>query len=391
MQGIYPPTMWPVEHVPAPDLTDVVATAFAEAFGRAPATIGRAPGRVNLIGEHTDYNGGLCLPIALPHAAYAAVGARGDGVLRVVSGQTGSWEGSLTDLHALASGPASYVLGTLWALREAGVPVDGLDLYVDSQVPMGSGLSSSAALICAVATAVAAARLTPEQLVATSIQAETEGVGAPTGGLDQTVSVLGRRGQAVLLDFGVGRDRVSRQVPWQPESAGLGLLVVDTGVRHSHADGGYGNRRTESEAAAAALGVTSLGDAVEFDSLPDPLLRRRARHVVTEIQRVRRVVEALDAGDWTSVGAAFTQSHVSLRDDFEVSCPELDAVVEVALGGGAIGARMTGGGFGGSAIVLAAEPELERIGEEVRQALVGIGTTPRFLACPASAGASLTR
>jgi len=379
-----------VEHLPSPDLTDAVCAGFADAFGRAPEAVGRAPGRVNLIGEHTDYNGGLCLPIALPHAAYAAVGRRDDGTLRVVSDQTGSWEGTLADLHAAATGPASYVTGTLWALREAGVPFAGLEVYVDSQVPMGSGLSSSAALICAVATAVAGGRLSPDELVEAAIRAETEGVGAPTGGLDQTVSVLARIGHALLLDFAAGHDRVAGHVPWLPESAGLTLLVVDTGVRHSHADGGYGNRRGESEAAAAALGVASLGDATDPESLADPLLARRARHVVTEIARVRRVVDAVEAADWTAVGRLFTASHISLRDDFEVSCPELDAVVDAALVSGGLGARMTGGGFGGSAIVLAPQDDLERIGAAVTQALGELGATPTFLPSPASAGASVT-
>ncbi|MGD9958799.1 MAG: galactokinase [Nocardioides sp.] len=378
-----------MEYLPSPDLTAAASAAFTARFGAAPDAIGRAPGRVNLIGEHTDYNGGLCLPIALPHAAYAAVARRDDGIIRVVSDQTGHWEGSTADLVPGATGDASYVLASLWAAREAGIAVNGLDVHIDSQVPMGSGLSSSAALICATVAAVADGQLTSRNLVEAAIRAENDGVGAPTGGLDQTVSVLARAGHAVLLDFAAGSERVVRQVPWRPESAGHSLLVVDTGVRHSHADGGYGNRRAESEAAAEVLGVTHLGQADDLTALDDPILARRARHVVTEISRVRSVVDAVGSGNWSEVGRLFTASHLSLRDDFEVSCAELDEVVDVALDRGALGARMTGGGFGGSAIVLAPRSEMDAIAGAIVAALTALGTTPALLHSPASAGASL--
>jgi len=357
---------------------------FREAYGAAPTALGRAPGRVNLIGEHTDYNAGLCLPIALPASAWAAVAPTDDNRLSVVSAQAGRWDGTLEDLvPGRVPGFAGYVVGALWALREAGVKVPGLEVYVDSEVPIGSGLSSSAALICAVATAVA--DLDPRELVAPCIRAEAEGVGAPTGGLDQTVSLLAEAGHALLLDFADGS---RQQVPWQPSAAGLGLLVVDTRVRHSHSDGGYGNRRAECEAAATALGVATLREADDVEGLTDEVLRQRARHVVTEIARVRRVVAALGKSDWRAVGRAFTESHVSLRDDFEVSCPELDTVVDTALAAGALGARMTGGGFGGSAIALAAADELPALRARILAAFAERGfAEPGFLDGIPSAGA----
>ncbi len=378
----------------AADLTDETVRGFTAAFGGAPSLVGRAPGRVNLIGEHTDYNAGRCLPTALPHATYAAVRHRTDGALALSAAQAPDWSGTLDDLEpGRTTGAAAYVTGTLWALREAGLGVEGLDVRIDSAVPIGSGLSSSAALICAVAAAVAEGRLSPEELVDVAIRAETEGVGAPTGGLDQTVSVLGRPGEALLLDFGPGADRVTRRVTWRPEAAGLSVLVVDTRVSHSHAGGEYGERRRECAAACTALGVATLREVTDVEALAgldDGVLVRRARHVVTETGRVGGVVDAVEADDWARVGALFTESHASLRDDFEVSCPELDAVVEASLDAGALGARMTGGGFGGSALVLVADEHREAVADGVlaRFAARGFGV-PGFLAGTASDGASV--
>ncbi len=332
-----------------------IASALA---GRLDDPVGvfAAPGRVNLVGEHTDYNAGLCLPIALPHATYAAGARRSDDRLTVTSLQQDDvLDVGLDDIAPGAvSGWAAYVAGVAWALREDGHELPGMDLVVDGRVPLGSGLSSSAALTCSVVLAMcAAAGIDPgrDRLVAATMRAESEVAGAPTGGLDQTVSLLGQAGHALLIDF---RDHGTRQVGWQPDAAELELLVVDTRAVHSHSDGGYGERRADCEAAAAELGLPSLREASEADlkRLSDHRLRRRARHVLTETGRVREVVAALERDDWHTVGALFTESHVSMRDDFEISSPELDAVVETALAHGALGARMTGGGFGGSAIAL---------------------------------------
>jgi len=357
-----------METVPARTLGQAVIDGFRAEYGGPPLHVGRAPGRVNLIGEHTDYNAGLCLPIALEHATWVALTPRADGQVRVTSMQGGSWTGSVED----RSGWATYVTA---ALREGGAR--GADVFVDSDVPLGSGLSSSAALICAVLAALGTTG------VAAAIRAETVGVGAPTGGLDQTISMLGRPGQALLIDF---ETSVHEDVPWAPEDAGLSLLVIDTRVSHAHETGEYAARRRECEAEAERLGVTTLREAMLLDREVD--LGPRARHVVSEIRRVESTVDALRADDWAEVGRLFTASHASLRDDFEVSCLELDLAVDTAIDAGALGARMTGGGFGGSAIALVRTDELDQVVSAVHARFLADGLArPQFLVARAGAGA----
>ena len=271
----------------------------------------------------------------------------------------------------------------------------GLEIRIDSDVPIGAGLSSSAALECAVAVAVAGLLDLPltdrvrERLANACVRAETEYVGAPTGGMDQTVSMLATEGSALLIDFD---DDTTTQVPLPLAEAGLTLVVTDTGVSHAHATGGYAERRAECEAAADALGLDALRQASEgdLDRLDDERLRRRARHVVTENARVTDAVEAIQRGDWTALGGLLDASHHSLRDDFEVSCPELDLAVTTAREAGALGARLTGGGFGGS--IVSVVPE-ERAGAvttalDVAFAAAGLGA-PMHLTATASAGASV--
>jgi galactokinase len=390
--------VWFVALVDPGDPADHAASlrrAYADHYGEPPATVGRAPGRVNLIGEHTDYNAGLVLPVALPHATYAAARPRGDELVRVTSRQQeDSWEGTLTELGpGSVDGWAGYAVGVVWALREAGHELPGMDLLVDSSVPLGAGLSSSAALECSVGTALLdllGRELTDDtrsQLVDAAIRAETEVVGAPTGGMDQTVAVHAAEGAALLIDFDSGE---RRHVPL--DLAGHTLLVTDTRVSHELTDGGYAARRSDCEAAARSLGVPNLRaaglDAVE--SLADERVRRRARHVVTEIDRVTATVDALADRDWDELGRLFDASHRSMRDDFEISCPELDCAVAIAVQAGAVAARMTGGGFGGSSVAVVPDERVDAVMRAVDAAFVLEGfRSPVHLRVPPSGGAGV--
>ena len=383
------------------ELADDVAQHFTALHGRAPLGVFVAPGRVNLIGEHVDYNGGLCLPMALPHATYAAIGTRADDVVTVTSRQQAEpFSGTLDTLGpGQATGWAAYAAGVLWALGKDGWELPGMDVVVDSRVPLGAGLSSSAALECAVALAVAeatGAQVDDElrsALVRACMRAEQDVAGAPTGGMDQTVALFGQADSALLLDC---RDWSTRQVPWDPAVAELVLLVVDTRASHSLSDGGYQSRRQDCETAAGILGVDVLRDvddqAAALAALDDERVRRRVRHVFTEIARVEEAVQRLEARDFAALGEAFTASHVSLRDDYEVSCAELDTVVEMALEQGALGARMTGGGFGGSAIALVPTSRVGAVRDAVAAAYDRNGwAAPAFLTATPSPGARRLR
>ncbi len=400
--------------LPARDLTDSVVTGFRRRYAAPPAAVARAPGRLNLIGEHTDYNGGRCLPIALPHATWVAVAARADDRVRVsTEAMDETWSGSVADLTPGAVGGwAGYVAGALGALAEEHpVARRGYDVHVASSVPLGAGLSSSAALTCAsVLAALAAAGLPAgsgdavrDTVVRAAISAETRYLGAPTGGLDQAAVVRSRPGQALLLDFTPTPDQAPPQggpaatwVTWRPEDDGLAVLVADTGVAHAHTEGGYAARRSECEEAAARLGLDALahpsvrGTSPDgIDDLPAPLAAR-TRHVLSEDDRVGAVVDAATARDWKAVGRALTESHASLRDDFAVSVPELDLVVDTALTQGAFGARMTGGGFGGSALVLLPGDAVESVATAIDAAFRDAGlAAPSFLTATAGAGAGV--
>jgi galactokinase len=337
---------------------DLVARWYGEQYGTAPAGVWRAPGRANLIGEHTDYNEGFVLPFALDRGTLAAAGPGRDGVLELCSRQENATvvRVPLDGLGPGAvSGWAAYPAGVAWALGQAGYPVAGARVAIDSDLPQGAGLSSSAALECAVAlalTQLSGRDVRRPELAAIARRAENEFVGVPSGIMDQSAALLTRDGHALLLDCRSGE---SDCVPLDPAASGLALLIIDTRARHALTDSGYADRHAECEAAARALGVRSLREIPGPDALAaltDPVLRRRARHVVTENQRVLEAAALLRRGKVADVGRLLTESHASLRDDFEVSWPEADVTVEVALPAGALGARMMGGGFGGSVIAL---------------------------------------
>jgi galactokinase len=370
---------------------------FADVFGRGPDGRWAAPGRVNLIGEHVDYAQGLCLPFAIAERTVVEVAARPDDVLRLHSPAEGTWEGGIDDVGpGSPAGWAGYAAGVPWALRAAGQRVGGFDLLITDTVPLGAGLSSSAALECATALAVDSlydlglgGSLTGRRrLAAACVSAENDVVGASTGGMDQAVSLLATAGHALLLDT---RNGATRQVPFAPADHGLRLLVIDTRVRHHLADGQYGERRAAVEKAAAALGMDSLREATlaDLEKLDGELLRRRARHIVTEIARVRDVAAMLDLGRVAEIGPLLDASHHSLSRDYEVSCPELDLACEVARAAGGFGARMTGGGFGGSAIALVPFSRVNDVTTAVREAFRSMGyQDPEIRAAEPSAGAT---
>ncbi|MDK8286736.1 MAG: galactokinase [Actinotignum sanguinis] len=360
---------------------------FTRTFGETADRVAFAPGRVNLIGEHTDYNAGLCLPIALPHRTYVALSMRSDNRIRLVSEHGELWEGAVDDINpAMPASWVSYAAGPTWALDAQ----RGYEAAIVSCVPLGAGLSSSAALECAMACAINPRLIhdDPGAVVTACIRAENEIAHAPTGGMDQTVSVFGEEGAAVALDFD---SHTHTLIPADFAAAGLQLVVINTRAKHSLSDGQYGNRRQECEKAANLLGHSSLREAnVEDIARLSGVHARRARHVITENARVTRAIGALSTGDFHSLGKLFNESHVSLRDDFEVSCPELDCVVETARQHGALGARMTGGGFGGSAIALVPLDKVDALAAGVRAAAEARGfPTPELLLAHASCGAQV--
>jgi galactokinase len=374
-----------------------IREGFEELYGTAPEGVWAAPGRVNLIGEYTDFNEGFVMPLALPHTAVAAVSRRGDGVLRLHSADI---EGPVVELRVDELQPltntswAAYPAGVAWVLRQDGHPITGADVHLSSTVPTGAGLSSSAALEVVVALALNdlyELGLTGPELARIAQRAENDFVGVPCGIMDQMASACARDGHALHLDC---RDLSIRQIPFDLASQGLTLLVVDSRVKHALGDGAYAERREGCEEGARQLGVSHLRDVAyeDLDSalarLSDERVRRYVRHVVSDDHRVDQVIRLLDAGEVRAIGPVLTEGHVSLRDDLRISCPELDLVVDTANASGALGARMTGGGFGGSAIVLAETSDADTITKAIEEAFASAGyTTPRVFPAVPSAGA----
>lgn len=353
------------------DIREDVRAGFVALFGYEPGGLWSAPGRVNLIGEHTDYNEGFVLPFAINRRTVVALALRDDRLARVAS----SFADEVVEIDLAELSPehlrgwSAYPLGVAWALGERGADltaVPGFDIFIESDVPVGAGLSSSAAIECAVAIAlndVWRLRLDRPSLALVGQLAENRVVGAPTGIMDQSASLLGQKDSAVFLDC---RSLESEIIDLGFAAAGLVLLIIDTGVSHSHATGGYAERRASCELGARMLGVESLRD-LSVDDLPrarellDDVTFRRVRHVVTENQRVLDTVATLKESGPGAIGDLLDASHRSMRDDFDISVRELDLAVETAQANGAIGARMTGGGFGGAAIALIERGDLSRL------------------------------
>jgi galactokinase len=367
---------------------------FLETFGTEPDLVAAAPGRVNLIGEHIDYSDGFVLPFAIKDRTLVAARKRDDKIVRIASAQRRN-KIVTVDISTVKPGLKGewerYALGVLWAL---GVK-EGVDLLIDGHVPLGAGLSSSAALECSVATAMNHLfdlGFNLEELARLTQKAENQYVGVPCGIMDQSVSLMATQGSALLLDC---RDLTTKNIPFDVASSGLELLIIDTQAHHALTDGGYAERRASCESVVAKLGITSLRE-LSMEQLENSrgLLTEtefiRARHAVTEMKRVLECVEALSNSDFGKVGQLINQSHTSLRDDYTVSCPELDTAVEAALAAGALGSRMVGGGFGGSAIALIQASKTTETIKAIEKAFASKGfKAPRFFTSLPSQGAEL--
>lgn len=368
-------------------------SAFQELFGHRAEVLAEAPGRVNLIGEHIDYSEGFVLPFAIADRTYAAIARNSDGLVRIASQQRKNRIFTI-DINDVKPGSAGewekYVLGVIWTL---GIST-GVDILVDGHVPSGAGLSSSAALECSVAVglnALFSLGKSLEDLARATQKAENDYVGMPCGIMDQSVSLMGREGSALLLDC---RDLTTESVPFDVASQGLELLIIDTQAHHALVDGGYAERRASCESVAAKFSIPSMRNlSMEvLDSRKNEITEVeyiRARHAVTEIARVKDAVAALKASDFTTLGRLINESHISLRDDYTVSCPELDVAVDASLEAGALGSRMVGGGFGGSAIALIKADQIDAVKEAIKKSYAAKGfKAPRFFTSLPSAGAS---
>ncbi|OFB40236.1 galactokinase [Mycolicibacterium sp. (ex Dasyatis americana)] len=347
-----------------------------------------APGRINLIGEHTDYTAGFALPIALPQRTFVSFEPDPSGALSV-STAFGDARFGVNTMPGEVTGWAAYVAGVVWALRATGVAALGGAMTITSDVEIGSGLSSSAALECSVLGALLTAagiELGRVEQARIAQRAENEYVGAPTGLLDQLASLFGEPGQAMLIDF---RDITVQPVRFDPEPAGVALLLIDSRARHAHAGGEYAARRASSERAAADLGLGTLREASDaLTAVNDPVDARRARHVLTENHRVLDCVAALESSDFAAVGELWTASHASMRDDFEITTPHLDLIADAAVQAGALGARMTGGGFGGCVIALVPFDREQAVSAAVSRAMQNAGhPEPVMARTHAAAGA----
>ncbi len=367
---------------------------FVDTFGQSPEVIAAAPGRVNLIGEHIDYSDGYVLPFAIADRTYAALRRRPDRLVRIASAQRKNTviTVNLDEVHPGLKGQwERYVLSVIWAMQVK----HGVDVMIDGHVPLGAGLSSSAALECSVATALNdlfSLGFSVESLARLAQKGENEYVGVPCGIMDQSVSLMAKRGSALLLDC---RDLTSRDIAFDVASHGLELLIIDTQAHHSLTDGGYAQRRASCDGVVAKLAVRSMRELTmeKLEASHDLISTTefmRARHAVTEIARVLDAVKALESKNFTTLGHLLNASHASLRDDYDVSCPELNTAVDAAITAGALGARMVGGGFGGSAIALIKASHTQEMIKSIEVAFESKRfKSPRFFTSLPSQGAEI--
>ena len=375
------------------EAVEKLTTYYRKLAGSDPEGIWFAPGRVNLIGEHTDYNDGFVLPFALEQRALIAAGHRDDGLIVMHAADLSeTMEVSLSALAPGQGGWAAYLAGVLWVLREAGHQVGAVTLALTSDVPLGAGLSSSAAIECAVMAAMCdlfSLNIAPMERAQLAQRAENVYVGAPTGLLDQAASTLCRTGHGLFLDC---RTLETTDVPLPLHEQGFEILVLDTHSPHSHIDGEYGERRATCEQAAKILGVRALRDVTDLDAalsrLPDTQMRRRVRHVVSENERTRAALGLAKKGLLSELPRLLNESHISMREDYEITVPTVDLAVETALMHGAFGARMTGGGFGGCIIAWCSTGQANRIGSAVHEAFEKAGfQKPSWFTATPSGGA----
>ena len=367
---------------------------FIVTFGHTPEIIAAAPGRVNLIGEHIDYSDGCVLPFAIADRTYAAIRERGDRLVRISSMQR---QNKIISVNldnvkpGLKGGWERYVLSVIWAMEIK----SGVDIMIDGHVPLGAGLSSSAALECSVATALnglLSLGFDLQSLARLTQKGENEYVGVPCGIMDQSVSLMAQAGSALLLDC---RDLTSRNISFDVASSGLELLIIDTQTHHSLTDGGYAQRRASCDSVVSKLSVRSMRElSLEQLNASRNLISEtefiRARHAVTEIARVFDAVNALEAKNFYELGRLLNATHTSLRDDYDVSCPELNTAVDAALSAGALGARMIGGGFGGSAIALIKANHAQETIKAIEKVFTDSKfKTPRFFTSLPSQGAQI--
>lgn len=379
-------------------MDQVISRAIAlyeKHFGSEPQALAMAPGRVNLIGEHTDYNGGLALPAAIDRYVVVALG-KADGETSAFSEQQGMAE--LFEVAELKPGSVGgwgkYPAGVAWSLKQRGIDLPDVNAAVAASLFSGAGLASSAALECAFALAwskLAGAELSQSDVIEVGHQAENEFIDLPTGKLDQTACMMGKEGNAMLLDF------ASNDLDYVPIPDGCSIAVLDTRIQHDLVDSGYSDRGDECRQACEKLGVKSLREVSMSDLIGhrndlSEVLYRRVRHVVSENIRVRRVVEAFVDSDYVNIGRALEESHRSLKNDFEVSCDALDAMAHAAHGApGYRGARMTGAGFGGACVAIVESLSVEAFLASTKENYMGTGDfpEPRLLICQATDGATL--